>query len=163
MMYEVQGDVLMSRAEVIAQGVSVNDPMTSGLARKLQEKFPSMREEFHRWCEETEPEPGQVWLWKGTGKTKVLNLLVGEAPDPELVRPSRPDKIAVNRSFRALNKLVVDERLSSIAMPKIGSGVGGIDWLEVRGMMDSQLGELLIPVFVYVTELEGMLASEPGM
>ncbi len=163
MIYEVQGDILMSRAEVIAQGVSINDPMSSGLPRKLQEKYPSMRAEFIEWCEETEPEPGAVWLWKGTGKTKVLSLVVGEAPDPELARPGRPHKIAVNRAFRALNKLVVDERLSSIAMPMIGSGAGGLDWPEVRGMMHSQLGELLIPVFVYTTELEGMLASEPGM
>ena len=163
MIYEVEGDILMSRAEVIAQGVSISDPMTSGLARKLQEKFPSMRAEFEKWCEENEPEPGDIWLWKGTGKTKVLNLIVGEAADPDLSRPRRPNKIAVNRAFRAMNKIVVDERLGSIAMPKIGSGVGGIDWLEVRGMMHSQLGELLIPVFVYVTELDGMLASEPGM
>lgn len=163
MIYEVQGDILMSRAEVIAQGVSVHDPMNSGLSRKMQEKYPSMRAEFDQWCEESEAEPGDVWLWKGTGKTKVLNLVVAEAPDPELARPSRPNKIAVNRALRALNKLVVDERLSSIAIPKIASGTGGIDWLEVRGMMYSQLGELLIPVFVYATELEGMLASEPGM
>lgn len=163
MIYEVEGDILMSRAAVIAQGVSVNDPMTSGLARKLQEKFPTMRSEFNAWCEETKPEPGEIWLWGGSGQTKVLNLLVGEESDPDLGRPSRPDKIAVNRAFRAMNKLVVEERLTSIAMPKIGSGVGGIDWLEVRGMMHSQLGEMLIPVFVYVTELDGMLASEPGM
>ena len=163
MIYEVQGDILMSRAEVIAQGVSVRDPMNSGLSRKLQEKCPSMRAEFDAWCEESNPEPGDVWLWKSTGKTKILNLVVGEAPDPELARPSRPNKIAVNRAFRAVNKLVVDERLNSIAMPMIGSGTGGIDWLEVRGMMHSQLGELLIPLFVYTTELEGMLASEPGM
>lgn len=163
MIYEVQGDILMSRAEVIAQGVSVNDPMTSGLARKLQEKFPSMRDQFIEWCTDTNPEPGDIWLWGGNTKTQVLNLIVGEAVDPALGRASRPNKIAVHRAFRAVNKLVVDERLSSIAMPKIGSGTGGIDWLEVRGMMDSQLGELLIPLFVYVAELDGMLASEPGM
>jgi hypothetical protein len=29
--------------------------------------------------------------------------------------------------------------------------------------MDSQLGELLIPLFVYVTVLDGMLAFEPGL
>jgi O-acetyl-ADP-ribose deacetylase (regulator of RNase III) len=90
-----------------------------------------------------------------------LNLIIGEAVDPELVRASRPNKNAVQRAFRAVNKLVVEQRLSSIAMPKIGSGAGGIDWLEVRGMMDSQLGELLIPLFVYVTALDGRLASEP--
>jgi hypothetical protein len=33
----------------------------------------------------------------------------------------------------------------------------------VRGMMASQLGELIIPLFVDVTALDGMLAREPGM
>ena len=133
------------------------------LARKLQEKFPSMRDQFIEWCEETNPEPGDIWLWGGNTKTRVLNLIVGEAAEPELGRSSRPNKIAVHRALRAVNKLVIDERFNSIAIPRIGSGVGGIDWLEVRGMMASQLGELLIPLFVDVTALDGMLAREPGM
>ena len=133
------------------------------LARKLQEKFPSMRDQFIEWCEETSPEPGDIWLWGGNTKTRVLNLIVGEAAEPELGRSSRPNKIAVHRALRAVNKLVIDERFNSIAIPRIGSGVGGIDWLEVRGMMASQLGELLIPLFVDVTALDGMLAREPGM
>tara|TARA_B110000091_G_C13770172_1_gene456290 strand:+ start:1218 stop:1655 length:438 start_codon:yes stop_codon:yes gene_type:complete len=145
MIYEVEGDVLMS------------------LARKLQEKFPSMRDQFIEWCEETSPEPGDIWLWGGNTKTRVLNLIVGEAAEPELGRSSRPNKIAVHRALRAVNKLVIDERFNSIAIPRIGSGVGGIDWLEVRGMMASQLGELIIPLFVDVTALDGMLAREPGM
>ena len=133
------------------------------LARKLQEKFPSMRDQFIEWCEETNPEPGEIWLWGGNTKTRVLNLIVGEAAEPELGRSSRPNKIAVHRALRAVNKLVIDERFNSIAIPRIGSGVGGIDWLEVRGMMASQLGELIIPLFVDVTALDGMLAREPGM
>lgn len=133
------------------------------LARKLQEKFPSMRDQFIEWCEETNPEPGDIWLWGGNTKTRVLNLIVGEAAEPELGRSSRPNKIAVHRALRAVNKLVIDERFNSIAIPRIGSGVGGIDWLEVRGMMASQLGELIIPLFVDVTALDGMLAHEPGM
>jgi O-acetyl-ADP-ribose deacetylase (regulator of RNase III) len=145
MIYEVEGDVLIS------------------LARKLQEKFPSMRNQFIEWCEETNPEPGDIWLWGGNTKTRVLNLIVGEAAEPELGRSSRPNKIAVHRALRAVNKLVIDERFNSIAIPRIGSGVGGIDWLEVRGMMASQLGELIIPLFVDVTALDGMLAREPGM
>jgi O-acetyl-ADP-ribose deacetylase (regulator of RNase III) len=145
MIYEVEGDVLIS------------------LARKLQEKFPSMRDQFIEWCEETNPEPGDIWLWGGNTKTRVLNLIVGEAAEPELGRSSRPNKIAVHRALRAVNKLVIDERFNSIAIPRIGSGVGGIDWLEVRGMMASQLGELIIPLFVDVTALDGMLAREPGM
>ncbi|MDP6652893.1 MAG: macro domain-containing protein [Gammaproteobacteria bacterium] len=82
--------------------------------------------------------------------------------DVEDDRPGRPQKIAVNRPFRTLNKLVVDEHIKSVSMPKIGTGAGGLDWHEVRGMMDSQLGELLIPLFIYVLELDGQVASEPG-
>ena len=163
MIYEVEGDILLSRADVIAQGVAINDPMARGLARKLQEKFPGMREDFNEWCEETDPAPGEVWLWEGHGKTKILNLIVAGAADRELGRASRPDKIAVHRAFRALNKIVLNKRLTSIALPMIGSGPGGMDWLEVREMMYSQLGELLIPLFVYVAEIDGMIASEPGM
>jgi len=163
MIYEVEGDILMSRADVIAQGVAINDPMAKGLGRKLQEKFPGMRDAFNEWCEETDPQPGEVWFWEGHGKAKILNLIVAGAADLELGRASRTDKIAVHRAFQALNKIVVDKRLKSIALPMIGSGPGGVDWLEVRDMMYSQLGELLIPLFVYVAQVDGMIASEPGM
>jgi hypothetical protein len=88
---------------------------------------------------------------------------IGEAVDPELGRASRSGKIASHRAFRAVNKLVVHEKLSSIATPKIDSGADGIDWLKARGIMDSQLGELFKSLFVYVTALDGMLASEPGL
>lgn len=163
MIYEVEGDIMMTRAAVIAQGVAVNDPMTSGLARKLQDRYPMMREQFHAWCDETKPEPGDIWLWSGADKVRILNLVTQEGADPALKRSGRPTKIAIHRALRGMNKLVLTERLSSIALPKLGGGFGGVDWLEVRGMMHSQLGSLLIPLFVYVTELDGMLASEPGM
>lgn len=163
MIYEVEGDIMLTRAAVIAQGVAVSDPMTSGLARKLQEQYPMMRDEFHAWCEETSPEPGDIWLWGGADKQKILNLITHEGGDPDLQRQGRPSKIAIHRALRQMNKLVLDQRITSVAMPKLGGGFGGVDWLEVRGMMHSQLGNLLIPLFVYVTELDGMLASEPGM
>jgi O-acetyl-ADP-ribose deacetylase (regulator of RNase III) len=163
MIYEVEGDIMLTRAAVIAQGVSVNDPMTRGLGRKLSEKFPVMRDEFQQWCELTQPEPGAIWIWGNADKLRVVNLVTSEPGDLALKRPGRPTKIAINRCLRALARLVLEERLPSIALPKLGEGAGGVDWLEVRGMMHAQLGQLLIPLFVYSHEVVGMLASEPGM
>lgn len=162
MLYEVEGDLMLSRAQVIAQSVAVNDPMTQGLARKLHERFPAMVESFSRWCEQEQPEPGQIWLWGEPDKQQVVNLITHSA-DEDSKRQRRPKKIALNRCFRALNKLTLEQRFKSIAMPTIGAGEFGFDWAEVRGMMDSQLGELLIPVFIYVKELEGQVAHEPGL
>ena len=161
MIYEVEGDIMLTRAVAIAHGVATHDPMNRGMARKLHDRFPAMVEAYNEWCQETNPEPGEIWQWGDPDKLLIINMITHKG-DAEDIRPGRPPKIAVNRSFRALNKLVVDERIKSVSMPKIGTGVGGLDWHEVRGMMDSQLGELLIPLFIYVLELDGQVASEPG-
>ena len=162
MIYEVEGDILLTRAQVIVNDVGVGDSMTRGLARKLNERYPAMVEAFHAWCEETNPEPGEIWLWEAADKSQIVNLIIHEG-DEDPTRIRRPDRIALNRCLRRLAKMVADERFKSLAMPKIASGDFGLDWTEVRGMMDSQLGEVLSPIFVYVVELDGQVASEPGM
>lgn len=153
---------MLSRAQVIVQGVSTNDPMTRGIGRKLHERYPAMVEAYNTWSAETQPEPGEVWSWLSTDNITIVNLITHEG-DEDPSRYGRPDKIAVNRAFRRLARLSTEERFKSMAMPKIASGYGALDWSEVRGMMDSQLGELLFPIFIYVVELDGQVASEPGM
>lgn len=162
MIYEVEGDIMLSRAQVMVNDVSVGDAMTRGLGRKLNERYPAMVEAYREWCEETNPEPGEIWYWEGADNSQVVNLIISEG-DEDPTRIRRPDKIAVNRCLRRLALMVAEERFKSLAMPKIASGDFGLDWSEVRGMMDSQLSEVLGPIFVYVVDLEGQVASEPGM
>jgi len=162
MIYEVEGDLMLSRANLIVQGVASGDPMTRGLARKLGQRFPAMVAEFHSWCEEEKPEPGQIWLWGEPGKTQILNLITHEG-DPETPsRIGRPNKISVNKAFRAVNTLYTKQRFKSIAMPMVGAGEFGLDWAVVRDMLHAQLGQLLIPIYVYTKELDGQVAHEPG-
>ena len=85
--------------------------------------------------------------------------LITQGGDEDPTRIRRPDKIALRR----LAKEVTATRVKSLAMPRIASGTFGLDWSEVHGMLQSQLGDLVIPIFVYVQELEGQVASEPGM
>jgi O-acetyl-ADP-ribose deacetylase (regulator of RNase III) len=162
MIYEVEGDIMLTRAQVIVNDVGVGDPMTRGLSRVLNERYPVMVEDYREWCEQNNPEPGEVWLWEAADKTQIINLITHEG-DEDPTRVRRPNKIAVNRCLRRLAKMVIDQRIKSLAMPKIASGDFGLDWIEVRGMMDSQLSEVLAPIFIYVVELEGQVASEPGM
>lgn len=161
MIYEVEGDMMLTRAQVIAHGVAVNDPMIRGLARKLHQRFPTMVTEFRQWCQQQKPEPGEIWLWGELDKIRIVTLVTQEGGGPG--RPGRESKIAIHRTLRALKRLAIDEKFTSIAMQKLGDGFGGVDWFEVREMMDSQLDELLFPIFVYVTELDGQVASEPGL
>lgn len=62
MIHEVEGDILLTKAQVIAHGVAANDPMKQGLALSLHECYPAMHKDFHHWCHQAHPEPGAALL-----------------------------------------------------------------------------------------------------
>jgi O-acetyl-ADP-ribose deacetylase (regulator of RNase III) len=59
-----------------------------------------------------------------------------------------------------LKKIVQKEKLQSLALPRLATGVGGLDWDQVKPLTQSQLGELGIPVYVYVVYHAGQEAEE---
>lgn len=48
-----------------------------------------------------------------------------------------------------------------MALPRLATGVGGLDWDQVKPLIQSQLGDLDIPVYDYVTFHAGQKANEP--
>lgn len=165
MIHEVEGDILLTSAHAIAHGVCANDPMTQGLALSLHERFPGMHKDFHRWCHQQYPKPGEAWLWSGANKTggsvQIINLLTQEG-GYDNIKPGKASEVNVNHSLRSLKKIVTQEGISSLALPRLATGVGGLDWQAVRPLIFSQLGDLGIPVYVYTTFHAGQQATETG-
>jgi O-acetyl-ADP-ribose deacetylase (regulator of RNase III) len=57
---------------------------------------------------------------------------------------------------------VEKEKIRSLALPAIATGVGGLAWKDVKPVVWEKLSGLTIPVFVYGTYHSGVAASEPG-
>ena len=53
--------------------------------------------------------------------------------------------------------------IKSLALPRLATGVGGLEWDEVFPLIKSHLGELKIPVFVYTHYQMGVEANEAGL
>ena len=51
MIYELSGDILLSHAKVIVQGVAPNDDFHHGLALQLRERMPAMYKDFRHHCQ----------------------------------------------------------------------------------------------------------------
>jgi O-acetyl-ADP-ribose deacetylase (regulator of RNase III) len=64
MIREVEGDILLSKAQVIAHGIAPQDHFDSGLALSLRERRPSMVRDY-RHAAHAAPEPGGIWVWSG--------------------------------------------------------------------------------------------------
>lgn len=162
MIYEVAGDILLSSAEAIGHGVAANDPMTQGLAASLHERYPSMHKDFHHWCHQQHPKLGSAWIWSGAEGARIINLITQEGGYERGSKPGKASVSSVNHSLRALKKLIAEEGLSSIALPRLATGVGGLKWEDVRPLIMNQLTDMNADVFVYQEYVPGKKADEPG-
>lgn len=162
MLYEVTGDILLSRAQAIAHGIAPNDPFDQGLARALREQWPAMHKDFHHYAHNAPPKPGEVWVW-GSAGIRIFTLLTQDGTRDHGGRPGRATTSNVHHCLRRLRQLVEQEHITSLALPRLATGVGSLDWADVQPLIERHLGDLPIPIFVYVTYRPGVQAEEPGI
>jgi len=161
MIHELSGDILLSGAKAIAHGVSPNDGFHSGLALQLRERMPSMYKDFRHFCQTSHPKSGGLWTWMSADGHYIVNLFTQDAAYDHGSKPGHATLSQVNHTLHALRTLIEKEHFPSVALPRLACGVGGLDWDEVKPLIEKQLGDLDIPVYVYVTYQKGVKASEP--
>jgi len=165
MIHAVQGDILLSDAQLIAHGIATNDPFDSGLALALRERFPSMVKDYRHAMHAKAPRTGEIWVWRGVsedGSTRgIVNLLTqGMHGQGKAARPLRARLEDVNHALRALARHVQDAGVRSLALPRLATGVGALDWADVKPLIQQHLGGLGIPVFVYEVYRKDRKADE---
>lgn len=162
MIHFVSGDILESRARAIAHGVAPGDHFDSGLALALRERWPAMVKDFRHHCQVSHPKPGHVWTWAGADGVRIVSLLTQEPAPAHHARPGRATSSHVSHALKELRRVVEEERIASLALPRLATGVGGLDWSDVRPLVEKHLGDLTIPVYVYETYHPGVAAKEPA-
>lgn len=160
MIYEVTGDILKTKAQAIAHGVAPNDHFDSGLALSLREMWPSMYKDFRHYYQAHHPKAGEMFVWAGSDGKHILNLMTQEPARDHNSHPGKASLDYVNHSLKELRKFVEKENLSSIALPKLATGVGGLKWDDVYPLIQKHLGDLNVKVYVYTQFQKGIEAAE---
>ena len=160
MIRKVNGDILKTRAEMTAHGVAPNDHFDQGLALALREQWPAMYKDFRHWSKTKGPKPGDVWCWGGAEHTMIVELLTQEPAPSEKSHPGPATTHNVNVALRELRRVAEDEGVKSVALPRIATGVGKLDWEDVEPLIENQLGDAPFDVIVYEKFEPGVEADE---
>ena len=160
MLKEVSGDILLSKAQVVAHGVAPADHFNQGLALSLREQYPAMAKDFRHYCQVSHPKAGEIWAWAGADGKRVVNLMVQDEAPSKQSKPGKATTHNVNVALRHLRALIEEENFESVALPRLATGVGGLAWEEVQPLVENHLGDLQIPVYVYTTFKKGEQAAE---
>jgi len=93
---------------------------------------------------------------------RIVSLLTQEPARSHTQKPGKATLVHVGHALHALRRLIEKEKLDSVALPKLATGLGGLDWKDVKALIEKHLGDLEIPVYVYETYQPGVKASEPA-
>jgi O-acetyl-ADP-ribose deacetylase (regulator of RNase III) len=131
----VSGDLFANthNVEAFAHGCNCQGSMGAGVAKGFRERYPEMYEQFRGRCK-ADPRRfnlGDAWLWKEEGKTAVFNL-----GTQERFWHARASYEAVEQALTAMREQADAEGITSIAIPRIGVGYGGLSWKKVRVIVE---------------------------
>lgn len=159
MIKKVSGDILLSDAQAIVHGVAPHDHFNQGLALALRERYPAMANDFRHYCHLENPKAGHAWLWAGPERV-VVNLTTQDPAPSEGQHPGKATAHNVGHALKDLRRVIEEEGITSVALPRLATGVGGLKWEEVEPLIQKHLGDLKIPVVVYETYAAGKKAAE---
>ena len=66
----------------------------------------------------------------------------------------------LNHALQALKKELTSQQVSSLALPRVATGVGGLSWDDVKPLIEQTLGDVGIPIYIYSTFKKGVAAAE---
>lgn len=162
MILEVNGDILLSKAKAIAHSVAPLDHFETGLALSLRERYPLMVKDFRHWGHVHHPEPGEVYEWIDEEGIRYYSLLIQDASDSRHAHglPGKASMHNLDKCLKNLVKKLEKDKVTSIALPRLATGVGGLSWDEVKPHIYKYLDPMDTRVYLYSQYKKGERALE---
>lgn len=121
---EIKGNLfsLVGKVQAISHGTNCVGSMGAGIALIFKMKYPEMFHHYRELCLKKEVEPGDCFIWKTKDGMIIYNLMVKN-------HWSNPSEVQwVNDSLIAMFEHARDNKITSIALPKVACGLGKLIW-----------------------------------
>lgn len=140
----VEGDIFDDDADVLVLPVNCVGAMGKGLAREAKRRWPDVHASYQALCRRKGLKPGGVWGLKVYPDGATTFLLLLAATKDHWRGPSQIGWVAA--ICAQVGKLARTHPFS-IAVPALGCGEGGLDWDEVRPIMEHHFADQDIRVY----------------
>jgi O-acetyl-ADP-ribose deacetylase (regulator of RNase III) len=150
--YVVDGSIFNSDANALVNPVNCKGVMGKGLALEFSKRFPECLPPYKHACD-----TGKLI----TGKLMIVQLVI----QPNIWESRRPSVVLfptkihwqdnskiewIEQGLQYLQSHYIEWDLKSIAMPQVGCGLGGLEWEQVKPLIEKYLSDESLEVEVYV-------------
>jgi len=152
----VRGDILDADAEALVNTVNCVGIMGRGIALQFRKAFPENYKEYKAVCDRKKLHPGTM-LVHDLNRFENPRYIINFPTKRHWKGKSKVEDI--QSGLDALVEAVRDHNIHSIAIPPLGCGLGGLNWNQVRPMIQKAFAN--VPdVHVLVFEPAGAPAVE---
>ena len=141
----VSGDLFKNEyaCDAFSHGCNTIGAMGAGIASGFKQRYPQMYDQYKWLCQSKQFNPGDVFFWFEPFKPSVLNLAsqvgVGSCAKLEYIE----------KCFERIESRYNDWGIKKLAMPRIGAGLGGLDWQDVKSLIEKIFTNSRLVVMVY--------------
>ena len=132
------GDILTEDVEALVNTVNCVGIMGRGIALQFKNAFPENFKSYAAACKRNEVQPGRMFIFE-TGQLTNPRYIINFPTKRHWRGKSRIEDI--DAGLAALTKEIRSRSIRSIAIPPLASGLGGLDWSEVRPRIEETLRE----------------------
>lgn len=150
------GDILKDDAEAIVNTVNCVGIMGRGIALQFKNACPENFKAYEAACKREEVQPGRMFVYE-VGQLTTPRYIINFPTKRHWRGKSRIEDI--ESGLKALVSEIRQRGIRSIAIPPLGSGLGGLDWNDVRPRIEAAMRELPA-VRVRIFEPKGAPASD---
>ena len=143
------GDILQADAEALVNTVNCVGVMGRGLALQFKKAFPQNFKAYAAACKQREVQPGEMFVF--VTEQLVHPRYIVNFPTKRHWRHSSQME-DIESGLKSLVETISRYSIKSIAIPPLGSGLGGLDWSEVKPRIEAAL-QPLVDVRVLLYEL----------
>jgi O-acetyl-ADP-ribose deacetylase (regulator of RNase III) len=123
------GDILRADAEALVNTVNCVGIMGRGIALQFKNDFPENFKAYEAACEREEVQPGKMFVFETRTLTNP-KFIINFPTKRHWRGKSRMEDI--DSGLKALVEEIRTRSIRSIAIPPLGSGLGGLNWADVR-------------------------------
>ncbi|TXH78893.1 MAG: Appr-1-p processing protein [Thiothrix sp.] len=139
MIHYTQGNLLDAPVQALVNTVNTVGVMGKGIALMFKERFPKNMEQYSRACKGGLVETGRMFITE-TDELMGAKWIINFPTKQHWRSPSKIEWII--DGLQDLRRFIIENRVSSIAIPPLGAGNGGLDWSVVREKIQDILGDL---------------------
>lgn len=150
------GDILKCEAEALVNTVNCVGIMGRGIALQFKNMYPDNFKAYAAACQRGDVQPGRMFVYE-TGQLTLPRYIINFPTKRHWRGKSRLEDI--DAGLGDLVAVIRERGIRSIALPPLGSGLGGLNWQQVRPRIEQALSALP-DVHVLVFEPAGAPAND---